>query len=54
MRFRLTQRSGFADRHAYAVEQFSSLESARRKAMAGVLDYVIEDRFGNPVEYRIA
>ena len=54
MFYRLIQRHGARGQHTFAPEHHHSLCSARQKATTLAADYLIEDCFGNPIEYRIS
>ena len=53
MFYRLIQRYGSPGKYKFAIEHHRSLSSAKQKAAVLSADYLIEDCFGNPIEYRI-
>jgi hypothetical protein len=53
MTFRVIERYGVAGRYDWRVTRHPTLDAARRLAAASVVDFLIEDDCGRPVEYRI-
>jgi hypothetical protein len=54
MFYRLIQRTGTPNEHKFTCEGYDSLWRVRQKAATIAVDYLIEDCFGNPVEYGIS
>lgn len=54
MAYLLIQRTGVPTEYKFTCERYDSLSQARQKAATVAVDYLIEDCFGNPVEYRIS
>ena len=54
MTFRVIERFGVASRYNWHVTRHPTLDAARKVAAASAVDFLIEDDYGKPVEYRIA